>query len=126
MVTNTVTRKLLKASGKAQLVVKQACEELDETGITFCELLEMLNIEHSFCDGIYSFNLNEVTTGDKVEMTYDLNHLSVCYFRDNKLLGEPQTYYCDTTGTALCEILYAINYQKSLHASLAYLLFVAC
>lgn len=87
-----------------------------------CELLEILNIKHSFCDGIYSFQLKEITTGDIVKMSYDNEYLTVEYFDESGSRGLPQRFGCPTAGTLLREILYNINFNRVLSASLVTLL----
>lgn len=108
--------------GEAQSAIDRVCLKLDEMNIKPCELLEILNIKHSFCDGIYSFQLKEITTGDIAKMSYDNEYLTVEYFDESVSCGLPQRFSCPTAGTLLREILYNINYNKTLSASLVILL----
>lgn len=87
-----------------------------------CELLEILNINHSFYDSIYSFQLKEITTGDIVKMSYDNEYLTVEYFGELGSRGPSQRFSCPTAGTLLREILYNINFNRVLSASLVTLL----
>ena len=87
-----------------------------------CELLEILNIKHSFCDGVYSFQLKEITTGDIAKMSYDNEYLTVEYFDESGSRGPSQRFSCPTAGTLLREILYNINFNRVLSASLVTLL----
>lgn len=122
MGTQQAIYELSRAYGEAQSVIDRVCLKLDEMNIKPCELLEILNIKHSFCDGIYSFQLKEITTGDIVKMSYDNEYLTIEYFEESGSRGLPQRFGCPTAGTLLREILYNINYNKTLSASLVNLL----
>ena len=113
---------LSRAYGETQSVIDRVCLKLDEMNIKPCELLEILNIKHSFCDGIYSFQLKEITTGDIAKMSYDNEYLTVEYFDESVSRGLPQRFSCSTAGTLLREILYNINFNRVLSASLVTLL----
>ena len=113
---------LSRAYGEAQSAIDRVCLKLDEMNIKPCELLEILNIKHSFCDGIYSFQLKEITTGDIAKMSYDNEYLTVEYFGELGSRGLPQRFGCPTAGTLLREILYNINFNRVLSASLVNLL----
>lgn len=113
---------LSRAYGEAQSVIDRVCLKLDEMNIKPCELLEILNIKHSFYDSIYSFQLKEITTGDIVKMSYDNEYLTVEYFDESVSCGPSQRFGCPTAGTLLREILYNINFNRVLSASLVNLL----
>lgn len=113
---------LSRAYGEAQSVIDRVCLKLDEMNIKSCELLEILNIKHSFCDGVYSFQLKEITTGDIAKISYDNEYLTVEYFDESRSRGLPQRFSCPTAGTLLREILYDINFNRVLSASLVTLL----
>lgn len=113
---------LSRAYGETQSVIDRVCLKLDEMNIKSCELLEILNIKHSFCDGIYSFQLKEITTGDIAKMSYDNEYLTVEYFDESGSRGPSQRFSCHTAGTLLREILYNINFSRVLSASLVNLL----
>ena len=113
---------LSRAYGETQSVIDRVCLKLDEMNIKPCELLEILNIKHSFCDSIYSFQLKEITTGDIVKMSYDNEYLTVEYFDESVSCGPSQRFSCPTAGTLLREILYNINFNRVLSASLVILL----
>ena len=113
---------LSRAYGEAQSVIDRVCLKLDEMNIKPCELLEILNIKYSFCDGVYSFQLKEIATSDIVKMSYDNKYLTVEYFDELGSRGLPQRFGCLTAGTLLREILYNINYNRVLSASLVILL----
>lgn len=113
---------LSRAYGEAQSVIDRVCLKLDEMNIKPCELLEILNIKHSFCDSIYSFQLKEITTGDIAKMSYDNEYLTVEYFDESASCGPSQRFSCPTAGTLLREILYNINFNRVLSASLVTLL----
>lgn len=124
MENNIVLNELHSAYSETQSVIDRVCAKLDEMNIKQCELLETLNIKHSYCDGVYSFKLRETTSSDIVEMKYDGEHLIVEYFDESGSRGLPQQFNCPTAGTLLREILYAINYSKVLSESLAYLIYI--
>lgn len=111
-----------RAYGETQSVIDRVCLKLDEMNIKPCELLEILNINHSFYDSIYSFQLKEITTGDIVKMSYDNEYLTVEYFGELGSRGPSQRFSCPTAGTLLREILYNINFNRVLSASLVTLL----
>lgn len=113
---------LSRAYGEAQSVIDRVCLKLDEMNIKPCELLEILNIKHSFCDSVYSFQLKEITTGDIAKMSYDNEYLTVEYFDESVSCGPSQRFSCPTAGTLLREILYNINFNRVLSASLVNLL----
>lgn len=113
---------LSRAYGEAQSAIDRVCLKLDEMNIKPCELLEILNIKHSFYDSIYSFQLKEITTGDIVKMSYDNEYLTVEYFDESGSRGPSQRFSCPTAGTLLREILYNINFNRVLSASLVTLL----
>lgn len=106
-----------RAYGEAQSAIDRVCLKLDEMNIKSCELLEILNIKHSFCDGVYSFQLKEITTGDIAKMSYDNEYLTVEYFDELGSRGQSQRFSCPTAGTLLREILYNINFNRVLSAS---------
>ena len=108
---------LSRAYGETQSVIDRVCLKLDEMNIKPCELLEILNIKHSFCDGIYSFQLKEITTGDITKMSYDNEYLTVEYFDESGSRGPSQRFSCPTAGTLLREILYNINFNRVLSAA---------
>lgn len=122
MGTPQVIYELSRAYGEAQSAIDRVCLSLDEMNIKSCELLEILNIKHGFCDGIYSFQLKEITTGDIVKMSYDNEYLTVEYFDESGSRGPSQRFSCPTAGTLLREILYNINFNRVLSASLVILL----
>ena len=122
MGTPQVIYELSRTYGEAQSVIDRVCLKLDEMNIKPCELLEILNIKHSFCDGVYSFQLKEITTGDIVKMSYDNEYLTVEYFDESVSCGPSQRFSCPTAGTLLREILYNINFNRALSASLVTLL----
>lgn len=96
MGTPQVIYKLSMAYGEAQSAMNRVCLKLDEMNTKSCELLEILNIKHSFCDGIYSFQLKEITTGDIAKMSYDNEYLTVEYFGELGSRGLPQWFGCPT------------------------------
>lgn len=122
MGTPQVIYELSRVYGEAQSVIDRVCLKLDEMNIKPCELLEILNIKHSFYDSIYSFQLKEITTGDIVKMSYDNEYLTVEYFDESGSRGPSQRFSCPTAGTLLREILYNINFNRVLSASLVTLL----
>lgn len=122
MGTPQVIYELSRDYGEAQSAIDRVCLKLDEMNIKSCELLEILNIKHSFCDGAYSFQLKEITTGDIAKMSYDNEYLTVEYFDESVSCGPSQRFSCPTAGTLLREILYNINFNRVLSASLVTLL----
>lgn len=122
MGTPQVIYELSRDYGEAQSAIDRVCLKLDEMNIKSCELLEILNIKHSFCDGVYSFQLKEITTGDIAKMSYDNEYLTVEYFDESVSCGPSQRFSCPTAGTLLREILYNINFNRVLSASLVTLL----
>lgn len=56
---------LSRAYGETQSVIDRVCLKLDEMNIKPCELLEILNIKHSFCDGKSKGTKNDIELAEK-------------------------------------------------------------